>query len=200
MYRSSFVYKLWLAGLILLFLCLIGLSGGSASRQHSQPQLFSKDKLESDFLPVRGELRTLRLHRTGFKYQCGECHGSFKSKAPSRQRVAEHVDLHFDHGSNDYCLNCHHETNRDAYATYNGGEIPSDKPEKLCAKCHGPVFSDWKAGIHGRQSAFGNPESSERKQLTCIQCHDPHTPKFKQIAPMPGPQIPQRYALKEKHG
>ncbi len=108
--------------------------------------------LKVDYRPIRGEWKPLRLRRGGFVYHCNECHRLFQSPLEQRKLVAEHVDLRLDHGRNDYCLNCHHAANRDAYITHDGKEIPSDRPAELCAKCHGLVYRDWKAGAHGRMS------------------------------------------------
>jgi len=136
---------------------------------------------------VRGDVRPLRLRRGGFTYSCNECHDSFLASPERRELVAEHRDIQLNHGQNDYCLNCHHRTNRNAYVAHDGSEISSDKPMDLCAKCHGLIYRDWKSGAHGRSSGFWNEAQGERKRLVCIQCHDPHDPKFPSLAPMPGP-------------
>lgn len=152
---------------------------------------------EPDLQPVRGLVRPLLLRRGDFTYRCSECHRSFQSAPGRKVLVAEHMGVKLDHGNNDYCLNCHHFTNREAYAAQDGSEISSDQSERLCAKCHGLIHRDWKAGIHGRRSGFWNPAMGTRDQLACIQCHDPHAPKFKQLSPMPGPQTVHRH---EKEG
>ena len=55
-----------------------------------------------------------------------------------------------DHGNNRFCLNCHHPTNRKAFVDYDGSEIAEADVVLLCAKCHGPTYRDWQAGVHGR--------------------------------------------------
>lgn len=140
-----------------------------------------------DTSPVRGEAQPLRLRRTGFEYRCSECHKTFESPKRTRPLVAEHAEIALNHGRNDYCLNCHHNENRDAYTTHDGSEIPSDQPAELCAKCHGLVHRDWLGGAHGRRNGYWNPEQGESQRLLCVQCHDPHSPKFAKLKPMPGP-------------
>lgn len=142
-----------------------------------------------DLSPVRGEVKPLRLRRTGFTYKCSECHKSFETVRRSERLVAEHTDLELDHGSNDYCLNCHHPTNRNVYVDHDGSEIPADEPARLCGKCHGPVYRDWRNGVHGRRTGFWNLTMGSSKRLLCIQCHDPHKPKFGSLAPLPGPRV-----------
>ena len=142
-----------------------------------------------DRAPLRGELRSLRLRRGTFDYACTECHRTFQSPPGRRELVAEHTDVRLDHGSNDYCLNCHHATNRNAYVAHDGSEIPASQPAELCRKCHGPTHRDWERGAHGRRQGHWDAARGERQRLLCIQCHDPHAPKFPKLAPMPGPQV-----------
>ena len=144
-------------------------------------------KLIVDRSPIRGEPQSLALRRTGFTYQCNECHRSFLSPPGRKILVAEHVDLVLEHGQNDYCLSCHHPTNRNLYVAHDGSEIPANEAPQLCGKCHGLVLRDWENGVHGRRFGYWQEELGEQQRLICIQCHDPHNPKFPLLAPMPGP-------------
>ena len=158
---------------------------------HKENPVAPERTVKVDYRPLRGELRPLRLRRgmpTGFIYKCSECHRAFQTPRRFDQRLAEHRDIVLDHGRNDYCLNCHHQTNRDAYVTHDGREIPADEPAQLCAKCHGIVYRDWEAGAHGRRHGHWDPAQGEREQLLCIQCHDPHAPKIEGLTPLPGPR------------
>jgi len=98
------------------------------------------------------------------------------------------------HGENRFCLNCHHPTNRNAFVDYDGSEIPQKDVVLLCGKCHGPVYRDWKAGVHGRQNGFWKADLGEKTKLRCIQCHDPHQPKFQPMKPLPPLRYPARAA------
>ncbi|MCP5002837.1 MAG: hypothetical protein GY941_02655 [Planctomycetes bacterium] len=144
-----------------------------------------------DYTPVQGFLRSLRLRREPhFEYACNECHRIFGTVEGRKGRIAEHVDLKLNHGSNDNCMNCHHKTNRNAYVASDGKEIPSNRPEILCSKCHGIVYRGWKIGAHGRVSGSWNFDSGGIHILVCTECHNPHDPGFPRLAPMPGPAIP----------
>jgi hypothetical protein len=170
-----------------VLLCVLSFAPSRANIPPSQPEA----EPAVDYSPIRGSVRPLRLRRTGFTYKCDECHRLFQSPSDRRDLVAEHMDVHLNHGRNDYCLNCHHPTNRNAYVTHNGEEIPSDRIPELCAKCHGLVYRDWENGAHGRKSGFWNLSEGEERTLLCVQCHDPHNPKFPNLAPMPGPTAGQ---------
>ena len=71
----------------------------------------------------------------------------------------------------------------------------------LCAKCHGPKYRDWKAGVHGRQNGYWDATKGPKEKLRCIQCHDPHKPAFPPIKPLAPPTYPKRAANANKdHG
>lgn len=141
-----------------------------------------------DTSPVRGEFQPLVYEKAGFAYRCTECH--FSIQPPPRQNPlqSEHAAIALNHGLNTNCLNCHHPVNRDVYVDYDGNEIPADQPARLCSKCHGPTYREWEAGIHGRQNGYWDTSKGERKKLFCVQCHDPHSPKFKPMPPLDPPQ------------
>ncbi len=183
--NPSYVYSLVICG----FFVILGLGIGAATIHHGEDhdQKAEVDIREVDMSPIRGEVKPLRLRRTGFVYKCSECHSIFQTRQTQTSLVAEHEDLVLDHGANDYCLNCHHKTNRDVYTDHQGNEIPADQPARLCAKCHGPKYRDWLVGMHGRLEGTWDPTDFRSERLLCIQCHDPHQPKFPKLKPMPGP-------------
>lgn len=161
---------------------------------------FSAGNNVVDYTPVQGYFLPLKLRRdTLFEYTCNECHRVFDTDEKRKQRIAEHVDLTLNHGKTIHCLNCHHKTNRNAYTTNNGQEIPSDRPEELCSQCHGTTYRDWKAGAHGRAIGRWDGKGKGRNSLVCTECHNPHNPEFPQLVPMAGPAIPGRKAEKRAH-
>jgi hypothetical protein len=146
-----------------------------------------------DKTPPR-ETKGLDLVRMGWTYNCLECHRLFPAKWHYDRPMAEHRDLRLEHGNNRFCLNCHHPTNRNAFVDYDGAEIAQAEVVLLCAKCHGPLYRDWQAGVHGRGNGFWNPSQGPKTKLRCIQCHDPHAPQFKSIKPLAPLRYPPRAA------
>ena len=142
---------------------------------------------QPDTTPVRREQKPLLLDRTGFTYQCSECHKDFKTPVRSNNPAGEHTNIKLNHGEDMGCLACHHPDIRGSYVGHEGREIPQDKPVLLCAKCHGTIYRDWKEGVHGRMNGFWDIRQGPSTKLVCIQCHDPHQPVFKALAPMPPP-------------
>ena len=136
----------------------------------------------------------LDLVKNGWTYNCMECHKLFPAQWHYDRPLNEHKDIRLDHGNNRFCLNCHHPTNRNAFVDYDGAEIAQADVVQLCAKCHGTIYRDWQAGVHGRANGFWNAQMGGKTQLRCIQCHDPHSPKFKAMKPLPPLQYPPRGA------
>lgn len=154
-----------------------------------------------DTTPVRGEFKPLRNRRTGFEYRCTECHEDFDSPPTQGNLEGEHKEIHdmFAHGLNTSCMNCHNNADRDSYIDHDGTAIPATNPARLCAKCHGPTYRDWERGIHGRQNGYWDRTRGERTKLLCVQCHNPHAPKFAPMAPDAPPPYSRLSATVPSH-
>ena len=91
----------------------------------------------------------------------------------------------FDHDSeNRWCLDCHDKNNRDSLKLASGKLIGFDESYKLCGQCHGDKLRDWKVGVHGKRTGEWN---GRKQYLLCVHCHNPHSPKFKPVKPLPPP-------------
>lgn len=149
-----------------------------------------------DPTPVRQPLFKPVYAFAGFTYSCMDCHRIIPSPAETSRRLTQHTEIELGHGINTRCFNCHHPVNRNAFVDDFGAEIPWNEPQRLCAKCHGPVYRDWQAGSHGRSNGYWDLAKGPQTRLRCIQCHDPHVPPFAAMRPAPGPNTlrlgPQR--------
>lgn len=102
----------------------------------------------------------------------------------------EHPDIvmgHGRHGRNNNCFNCHNETNLVLLQTRDGHEVKFEDSPKLCGSCHGPTYRDWEAGAHGRTSGYWDRSLGEISRKACVNCHNPHSPRFPSRKPAPGP-------------
>ncbi len=158
----------------------------------AQPPIGVKEDKHLDKKPVR-ETKGLDLTRMGWSYNCMECHKLFPAQWTHSQYV-EHKNIQLNHGKNRFCLNCHHSVERNTFVDYDGSVIPEAHVVDLCAKCHGPAHRDWQAGVHGRRNGYWQKDKGTQTRLRCIQCHDPHNPKFKPIKPLTAPTYPKRAA------
>lgn len=188
MKRYSVSSKHWLVLYISFSMCL---SACFRSDEIDPDTLYARDTLSEvfDVSPVRTITGKLRLHRDGEAYECSMCHDGYRNDPDVDPLGDEHSDIVFDHGVEQHCLHCHNPKNSDVYVNHDGTEIPENATTTLCAKCHGMTFRDWQEGVHGRKSRFWDERFGTRLTLECIECHDPHAPRFPQMKPDPAPLV-----------
>jgi uncharacterized CHY-type Zn-finger protein len=130
-------------------------------------------------------------------FDCYVCHE--KDKPPpmrfdTNQNLIipkEHANIVMHHGSherNNNCFNCHNELQLEQLQTRDKRELKLSDSTPLCGSCHGPTYRDWEAGVHGRTSGFWDLTLGEHERKNCVNCHNPHAPKFPGRKPAPGPQ------------
>jgi len=129
-------------------------------------------------------------------FDCYACHE--KGKPPTlrfdtNQNLIipkEHSDIVMHHGSherNNNCFNCHNESDLTLLQTRDRHEVKFANSQLLCGSCHGPTLRDWEAGVHGRTSGFWDRALGPMDRKLCVNCHNPHAPKFPGRQPAPGP-------------
>jgi uncharacterized CHY-type Zn-finger protein len=129
-------------------------------------------------------------------FDCYVCHE--KNKPPplrldTNQNIivaTEHKDIvmgHGRHGRNNNCYNCHNETNLVLLQPRDGRELKFADSPQLCGSCHGPTYRDWEAGAHGRISGYWDRSKGSIERKACVNCHNPHSPRFPSRKPAPGP-------------
>jgi len=128
-------------------------------------------------------------------FPCSECHTDLDVNYERRELEDFHWDISIDHGPKErWCLDCHNAEDRDYLHLVNGDLVKFEESYKLCGQCHGTIFRDWRAGIHGQRRGYWNGAKS---YLLCAHCHNPHAPKFKPLKPLPPPVRPQFARTKE---
>ena len=120
-------------------------------------------------------------------FPCTTCHAAMPPNKERRELVF-HTEIQLKHAQTQrWCLDCHDTTNRDMLHLANGDLIAFDKSYQLCGQCHGNIYRDWKTGIHGKRVGYWN---GEKIYSLCVDCHNPHSPKFKPLKPLPVPAKP----------
>ena len=120
-------------------------------------------------------------------FPCNDCHKNLTPNPVRRVLKDWHEDISamFNHDSeNRWCLDCHDLKNRDSLRLASGKLLDFKESYKLCGQCHGEKYRDWKVGVHGKRSGEWN---GKKEYLLCVSCHNPHTPKFKELVPEPPP-------------
>jgi hypothetical protein len=123
----------------------------------------------------------------GFQQSCNDCHQIFTSQWDPSRPLSQHTHIEMSHGINDHCLNCHDSEDRDKLILRGGEKIGFSESPRLCQQCHGPVYNDWTRGEHGKTMGSWIMGSDEQYRLRCNECHDPHSPAYVPMAPLPGP-------------
>ena len=113
-------------------------------------------------------------------FPCSQCHD--KAGDRTRRTLSFHEDIQgmFDHDAEHrWCLDCHDNANRDFLHLTSGDTLPFTESYRLCGQCHGDKYRDWRAGVHGKR--IGNWDG-EKTYFLCVNCHNPHSPRFKGVA------------------
>jgi hypothetical protein len=123
-------------------------------------------------------------------FPCSACHEGMEPDTNPRE-LGEHTNIRLKHSSEAirWCFSCHDAKNRDKLRLVNGDLIDFTESYRLCGQCHGNIYRDWKAGVHGKR--VGYFKGGQRTYYLCVNCHNPHDPKFKPLKPEPPPFRPQ---------
>jgi len=123
-------------------------------------------------------------------FPCSECHADMEVNYERREMEEFHEEIRIvNHNEEErWCLDCHNPENRDMLRLASGRPISFEESYYLCGQCHGTIFRDWKAGVHGRRTGEWNGRKVYR---LCVHCHNPHQPRFRPIPPMPPPEKPE---------
>lgn len=118
---------------------------------------------------------------------CSTCH-AVRTPNPANRAAADldqfHQGLQIQHGMNT-CLSCHDGTDYDRLKLADGRKTAFEDSIELCSQCHGPQRRDYDHGAHGGMNGHWDLTRGGRVRNTCIDCHDPHVPKYQGAIPMP---------------
>ncbi len=84
------------------------------------------------------------------------------------------------------CSDCHDPHTQTKITGENGTLLPAARVAipRTCARCHGPIYQQYRQSVHGAALVTGNPDVP-----TCIDCHgvhniaDPRTARFRLASP-----------------
>ena len=119
-------------------------------------------------------------------FPCSDCHED-ELADPERRELDEHDYIELAHGDL-WCLDCHQSDQRDLLHLSDASPVDMEESWRLCTRCHAKKIPDWRAGVHGKRTGYWR---GTKEYQTCVVCHDPHSPLFKPLEPMP-PPVPAR--------
>lgn len=153
---------------------------------------FSSEATSGDFDVPKNILAPRVL--TSENFPCSECHSDLEPD-PERRELDAHEEIvftgHFEKIG--WCLNCHNPTDRDTLKMFNGEKVAFNSSHKICGQCHGPIYKDWKKGVHGKRLGRWN---GPYQYYQCTTCHNPHNPGFKPLQPKRPPLRPEETLLR----
>ena len=188
--------------LLVLAAAFVGLAVAFLLGSSGQPQLPYIPLVDTNFLSTATVRQAYPdLVRAGADLSDFDCYGCHEKGKPPTLRYdaqgkliipSEHSDIvmgHGRHGRNNNCFNCHNESDLTLLQTRDGRKVTFSDSQLLCGSCHGPIYQDWEAGAHGRTSGFWDRSLGPMDRKICVNCHNPHSPRFPGRAPAPGPHL-----------
>jgi len=134
------------------------------------------------------EILTHTEYKPPALYPCMNCHASKPPDPTPRKLTGMHSDIVFHHDEEHrWCFGCHNPDDRNYLRLADGRLIEFKDHFELCGQCHGTIYRDWRVGIHGKRTGDWN---GEKRYWVCVNCHNPHKPKFGQLTPEPPPDKP----------
>jgi cytochrome c553 len=121
---------------------------------------------------------------------CSTCHSTATpntARHTAHDLFQAHRGLHYRHG-NLTCLSCHNAKDYDSLHLADGRSVAFADVMTLCAQCHGTAMRDYNNGSHGGMTGHWDLTKGGRVRNNCINCHDPHHPKFPLVQPVLPPR------------
>jgi hypothetical protein len=140
--------------------------------------------------PPRVNTGTTNFHGQVVTVACGTCHATTQPNARTHTSVELdqfHQGLKYAHGELT-CLSCHNSTNYDTLRLADGRSVEFTDVMTLCGQCHGSQLRDYQHGAHGGMTGYWDLSRGPRTRNNCVNCHDPHSPKY----PLARPVFPPR--------
>ncbi len=114
-------------------------------------------------------------------FPCSQCHDSGGNATRRLLGFHEEIQGKLAHGRN-WCLDCHDLSRRDVIHLSSGEQVPFTESYRLCGQCHYDKYRDWDLGIHGKRVGLWD---GAKTAFLCVNCHDPHSPRFRPLRPEP---------------
>jgi hypothetical protein len=117
---------------------------------------------------------------------CSTCHATTTPNPAVRQSEELkqfHQGLQYQHG-NLSCLSCHNANDYDTLRLADGSAVQFTQVMNLCSQCHGTQARDYQHGAHGGMTGHWDLTKGARHRNNCIDCHNPHAPKYQPMLPV----------------
>ncbi len=128
------------------------------------------------------------MHGQPVSAACNTCHTTRPANRDAQlgQKLPTfHQGISGAHGKLN-CVACHHpDEGYQSLRLADGKSLPYTEVMQLCAQCHGPQYRDYQHGAHGGMNGYWDLSRGNRTRNNCIDCHHPHSPKYRTFLPVP---------------
>jgi 5-methylcytosine-specific restriction endonuclease McrA len=117
--------------------------------------------------------------RTG-SVACSTCHSVRQANLENKTAATLdefHQGMTFNHG-NITCYACHNPSESDALRLADGSSVAYENVMALCSQCHSKQAESFAHGAHGGMNGYWDLGRGPQMKNNCIDCHDPHVPKY----------------------
>lgn len=128
--------------------------------------------------------RRIELNHRLLPPGANECHFCHTSKSrqfigKKTQTELEHQNKESKHGKIEIkCHSCHDINHSNYLISTLTHPADFENSSAVCQRCHADRYRDWRNGIHGKRVGSWQNQTI---QYHCIDCHDPHSVKFKSM-------------------
>lgn len=133
--------------------------------------------------PPKVKLASLDPLRRSAEVACSTCHSVRPPNLENRSSVSLdkfHQGLEVSHGQL-ACYSCHNPSNADTLRLADGSMVEYSEVLTLCSQCHSKQANSFAHGAHGGMNGFWDLTRGAQMKNNCIDCHDPHAPKYPQM-------------------
>lgn len=134
--------------------------------------------------PPRIKLSGLDPQQRAAEVACSTCHSIRPPNSDNKtaQTLDEfHQGFEFSHGQL-VCYACHNPANTDTLRLADGSQLNFTEVILLCSQCHSKQAESFAHGAHGGMNGFWDLTLGPQTKNNCIDCHDPHSPRYPQMA------------------
>ncbi len=135
--------------------------------------------------PPRMDIGLASMHGEKLSVACSTCHTTREPNIANRSTAdldEFHKGMSFSHG-NLTCLACHNPKDYDTLHLADGTPLSFQEVMSLCSQCHGTQRRDYDHGAHGGMTGYWDLSRGPRVRNNCVDCHNPHQPKFPKMNP-----------------
>ena len=133
--------------------------------------------------PPKVKLAGLDPQQRSAEVACSTCHSVRPPNIENRSSASLdefHQGLEFIHGQL-ACYACHNSNDADTLHLADGSKVEYAEVMTLCSQCHSKQAESFAHGAHGGMNGYWDLSRGAQTKNNCIDCHDPHAPKYPQM-------------------